>query len=401
MTQMIVLSTVALLHFVSWHLISPFIALVAKGQGASPETVGLIMAAYAVLPMIAAIPTGFICDRVGTRKIFIVSSIGIVLSAVALLLSRAVLYLALVLSALGLFHVLQSVATQVAIADTGDEISVYKNYVIYGFCCCVGQLVGPPVGGLVAKNFGYDVLFMTSAALTVFMIPLAFCVCETKPQIVVLERRTSIRESVQSLLQKPSFMISLLVIFSVILLYSMRTTFYSLYFDEINLDTPLIGMLLTVQGAAEAAIRPFVIRWRNRYGTAPVLFLAIGACAISSLITPLFRSLGVLAIVLGLGGAGYGIAQPISMALASQAADHEERGLAMGVRMFANRLSGAAGPLLLGKIGNIFGIKATFTAVAIAITACLLMVFILARADNHLWLSGPKQARSKGSADTL
>ena len=51
MNQLTVLSIVASLHFVSWHLVSPYIALVAKGQGAGTDTIGLIMAAYAVLPL--------------------------------------------------------------------------------------------------------------------------------------------------------------------------------------------------------------------------------------------------------------------------------------------------------------------------------------------------------------
>jgi MFS family permease len=393
---MTVFSVVAFLHFISWHLISPYIALVAKGQGASPETVGLIMAAYAILPMIGAIPTGFICDRAGTRRVYVVSSIGIALAALALLVSRAVPFIAIVLAALGLFHVLQSVATQVTIAHSGNELTVYQNFALYSLCCCIGQLVGPPLGGLIVKNFGYDALFRVSALLALLMVPLAFLAREIKPRPRTSDSGANIRESVQALLHKPSFKISLLAIFSIMLLYTMRTTFYSLYFDEVSLDAPLIGMLLTVQGTAETAIRPFVINWRNHYGTAPVLLFAIAACAISALLTPLFRSLGLLAIILGLGGVGFGIAQPISMALAGQAAEDRDRGLAMGMRMFANRLSGLVAPLLLGRIGNTFGIKVIFAGAALGIAACLGAVFFLAKADSSLWLSWRNRVHSRG-----
>ena len=74
MSQLTILNIVTLLHFTSWHLISPYVALVAKNQGAGMDIIGLIMAAYAALPTIFAIPTGIICDFTGTRKIFIIST---------------------------------------------------------------------------------------------------------------------------------------------------------------------------------------------------------------------------------------------------------------------------------------------------------------------------------------
>ncbi|MFY9188763.1 MAG: MFS transporter [bacterium] len=400
MNQLTVLSIVASLHFVSWHLVSPYIALVAKGQGAGTDTIGLIMAAYAVLPMVVSVPTGVICDRTGTRKLFISSTVGIAVGSCSLLVSRSVNFLAASLAALGLFHVLQSVATQVTIAHSGDENIVYRNFAVYSFCSCVAHLIAPPLGGLLVREFGYGTLFAVSASLAVLMLVFTPLMKEIEPRKSLPKVSNAwevTRRSVQTLLHKPAFVISLLGIFGIIVLYSLRTSFYSVYFDEANLSPPMIGLLLTVQGAAEMAIRPFTISWRNQFGPAPTLLVALAACAGSALLTPWFKSVGVLALVLGLGGVGYGLAHPITMGLASQAADDGERGLAMGLRMFANRLSGLVAPLFLGKMGNVFDIKAIFAAAAGAIVSCLVVVYIWAKVDNSLWLPRRRQASPRTS----
>lgn len=211
MSQLTVISIVAFLHFISWHLISPYIALVAKAQGAGTDTIGLIMAAYAILPMIFAVPTGVVCDRAGTRKVFIISSTGVAIASYALYVSRTIHFLAIALAALGLFHVLQSVASQVTIASMGDSNVVYRNFAIYGFYGCVGQLVGPPLGGVIAKNFGYNTLFMVSAFLALLMVPLAPLAREIKPSKPKLETSNSLdmtKQNIQALLRRPSYIIS-------------------------------------------------------------------------------------------------------------------------------------------------------------------------------------------------
>ena len=77
---------------------------------------------------------------------FIVSTVGIAGAACALWLSGSIHFLAASLAALGLFHVLQSVAAQVTIAHTGDGNILYRNFAVYSFCASVAHLIAPPLG---------------------------------------------------------------------------------------------------------------------------------------------------------------------------------------------------------------------------------------------------------------
>ena len=98
---------------------------------------------------------------------------------------------------------------------------------------------------------------------------------DTVPQKGTSERSGALDITIrnaQTLLQKPAFIISLLGIFGIVILYSMRTSFYSVYFDEVGLSAP-DRCAAYGSGAAEMAIRPFTITWRNRYGTAPLFLL--------------------------------------------------------------------------------------------------------------------------------
>jgi MFS family permease len=57
------------------------VSLDALAQGADPATVGVLLALYAVLPMVLAIPAGRLADRIGVRRPMLVGSSGIALGA--------------------------------------------------------------------------------------------------------------------------------------------------------------------------------------------------------------------------------------------------------------------------------------------------------------------------------
>ena len=88
------------------------------------------------------------------------------------------------------------------------------------------------------------------------------------PLVKEIELRTSLpkvsnawgnREECQTLLHKPAFVISLLGIFGIIVLYSLMTSFYSV-FDEANLS-PMIGLLPPFRSGRNGN-SPLNISWR-------------------------------------------------------------------------------------------------------------------------------------------
>ncbi len=112
--QLKFLSSLGFLHFVSWHCVAPYVPLVAKGYGAGPAAVGMMMAAYALLPVVISIPTGVACDLVGHRRILIGSCLGTAVAAFSLLLSRSILAVTIALMVSGLFQILFAIAAQSA-----------------------------------------------------------------------------------------------------------------------------------------------------------------------------------------------------------------------------------------------------------------------------------------------
>ena len=53
------------------------VSLAALAQGASPFTVGVLMALYALLPMLAAVATGRLSDRIGVRGPLLAGAVGL------------------------------------------------------------------------------------------------------------------------------------------------------------------------------------------------------------------------------------------------------------------------------------------------------------------------------------
>jgi len=114
---------------------------------------------------------GFMCDRVGTKKILILVMIGNTVVYAGMGLSTSILQIILFRGLQGTFGGISTVMFSLIASVVSNRD--LKNALSYQMAAMtLGGLIGPGIGGVLASIIGYRMTFVTSSLLFISMTPL-------------------------------------------------------------------------------------------------------------------------------------------------------------------------------------------------------------------------------------
>jgi MFS family permease len=158
-------------------LARPVTSYRALALGADARAVGLITAAFALVPLVVAVPLGRASDR--WRPGWLLTG-GIALGAVAcalLGLAASLPGLALASAALGLGHLALTLAGQSLIARQSGDALHDRDFGLYAAAASAGQLIGPGLAAIALSGAGRSLEdattlgFLVAAGLMALAIP--------------------------------------------------------------------------------------------------------------------------------------------------------------------------------------------------------------------------------------
>jgi MFS family permease len=157
--------------------------LFAIKLGASPVQIGMLMALYAVFPLLLSVYAGRIADRVGSYRPVLFGLMGYAAGlAIPVFVPTMIgLYLSAMLSGLSL--VFFGVATQNLISSIGDAAARSHNVSVYGIGLAASGFVGPMLTGYLIDNHGYTSAFAVLSALVVAMAIVWFAFRRRVPRV--------------------------------------------------------------------------------------------------------------------------------------------------------------------------------------------------------------------------
>ena len=165
-----------LVDVLGFTIILPLLPFYAEKLGATPLTVGLLIATYGFCQLIAGPILGQISDRVGRKQVLLVSQLGTFFGFLILTFSRTLLlvFVARIIDGLtaGNFSVAQAY-----ISDVTEPKNRAKAFGLVGIAFGLGFLFGPAVSGFLARfDYHYPIfaaagLSLTSIAATYFLLP--------------------------------------------------------------------------------------------------------------------------------------------------------------------------------------------------------------------------------------
>ena len=230
------------------------VALDALARGASPATVGLLTALFALLPMLSAVAIGRYSDRVGARAPMIAGSAG--LAAATLLPAIAPGFLSLYAAALliGFSFTVFQVALQHVTGEMGEPAKRVKRFSLLALAFSVSGILGPFAAGFAIDHFGHRATFALLAALPV--VPLAILATRRVPIPPPVAHAARAKESRSLDLMRHPSMRRLLAINALFALgWDLHTVFVPIYGAQLGLSASRIGTVLAVFGVATFAVR--------------------------------------------------------------------------------------------------------------------------------------------------
>jgi len=342
------------------------VSLEALQLGASTAVVGVLLALYALLPMLCAVAAGRYSDRVGVRLPMLAGSLGLVAGAAIPFVLPGLPALFVSATLVGVSFMVFQVAAQNATGELGDAQPRAHNFGLLALGYSASGFLAPLIAGFSIDHGGYAVTFAVLAVIP--LVPVAvlgsgrLALPGPHPAHAV-ETASSVYDLVTHPKLRRIFGINVLLAMA----WDLHLIFVPVYGAKIGLSASQIGLILAAFAAATFVVR-LAMRWIVQHlSEDQVLTLALFIAGIVYLLFP-FSQGGVTLMALSFClGLGLGMSQPMVMSLLHSHAPPGRMGEAAGVRMSLVQSMSVAVPLVFGALGATVGLMPVFWSVGVCL----------------------------------
>jgi MFS family permease len=361
------------------------IPLRAHELGAGYQTIGLIAAAGTLAPGLLAVTLGALIDRIGPKRGFILGASAITaVSLVALLVTNYWWFLALQ-PFLGLSQTFGWLSSQGHITSLGTPAQRPMLTGRFSFFVNVGQMASPVLAGAVAQAIGLRWAFLVPAAYAAFFVALGFALIDTRPDAGPKSRTAKsggLRSAIQ-LTTLRGIQVALLLTFARLWIATVFNTFVPVYLVGKGFSTGLAGTVVATASLVAAVMAPTTGYWTRRMCNERATMLGLGCGALSLLLVPHIAVVPVIYIAPILWGIALGTSLPLLISIVTSAAPADQRGVALGLRVSANKAAATGAPVLVGPLIAALGMALGFTVGGALALALLAGSRLLLRADRR------------------
>ncbi|MDP1535772.1 MAG: MFS transporter [Burkholderiales bacterium] len=330
------------------------VSLFALESGATQMEVGILMALYALCPMLFAISIGRLADRVGPRPPMLLGSVGlgIALSLTAIWPTMTALYIASFLMGSS-FHFFFVTVTGIA-GGIGGTQHRSRNYALVSLGFSGAGFVGPLIAGFAIDYLGHIQTFLILAAFTVIPVLMLWLRPGFLPGAAKVPG-TAASGGALELWRAPRLRNTFIASGFISAGWDLFNFYMPVYGHGIGLSASMIGIILGVFALATFVIRALLPWLLQRTNEAQILIYAIFVAAFAFILFPFFENPYALCAVSFLLGLGVGCGQPMSMSLIYALAPAGRASEAAGLRVTVNNFTHLVIPLVFGTLGTAFG----------------------------------------------
>lgn len=339
------LFAVIVLDLIGFGVVIPILPFFAEAYGASATMLGLILTSYAAMQFLFSPLWGRLSDKIGRKKVLLMTMAGSVIGMVILGLAPNlwVLFLGRILS--GVFGANISVATAY-VTDVTSEANRAKGMGLIGAAFGIGFILGPALGGSLSV-YGYSVPLLTAAGLSFLNIFFAWwSLGESRPEGDGKRMRPF-----QVLADSEIFKMCALYLLYTIAITQLEATFAFLMMDRFNYDAQNVAYILVLMALIMVGVQGGLIRrLAPKYGERKLLLVGVVLLGAAFLFVPGSPTVKFILIPLCVASLGRGISQPSFLSLTSQLAEKSSRGAVMGVFQSSASLGRVLGPISAGAL---------------------------------------------------
>ncbi|HEX2198021.1 MAG TPA: MFS transporter [Burkholderiales bacterium] len=337
-------------------------SLFALELGATEFTVGLLMALFALLPMLLSVSAGRLIDRAGPRRpllvAFAVLAAGTALPYAAP--SVVTLYFACTLIGTSFMYVHIAMNSVFGAHGTPEQRAMNFSWLALGFS--ISNSIGPLVAGYAIEGLGHANAFLVLGAFPLAAFALLFFRKQAlpRPEAGAAGKRSGVLDLLRIQGLRNTFIVSLLLAMG----WDLYTFLIPLYGARIGLAAGTIGAIMSTFALATFTVRllmPLLVRHIRQW---VLIASAMAVAGIAYLMFPLVQTVPLLVALSFLLGLGLGSAQPIIMSLLYEASPPGRQGEAVGLRTSLLNGSHTLIPLASGALSVAFGMAPVFWLLA-------------------------------------
>lgn len=375
------------------NLLRPITTYKLVAFGAGGTTIGLVTAAYAVLPIFIALSLGRLTDRTPRlRRLIMAAAALMAVGGLSLALAPSIAALALGSVVLGLAHLVFTISGQAAIARFSDDADLDLGFGWFTASYSVGQALGPLLGGAIVgvgavtaspeRLADVDRALWVGAAISLLAVPLLLASPHRPParpepaddagtasspstapaaSLPTAAQASSpsepgSRATIPQVLRAPGVASNMLASMGLLAMVDILSAFLPLVGEDAGVPPIVVGALLAIRGAAGILSRALLPWLSRRWSRRRLLITCLLVASITLAVPPLvLDQLVVAGTLLAVGGFFLGIGQPLTMTLIATAVPTQWRSQALAVRLMGNRVGQVGFPLLAGLAVAPFG----------------------------------------------
>ena len=387
------------IDLVGFGIIIPILPLYAESFSASPAMIGILLASYSLMQLVATPYLGALSDRYGRRPVLLISQVGTVLSFILLGLANSLplLFAARILDGISGGNISTA---QAYISDVTEERSRAKAFGLIGAAFGIGFITGPALGGFLGRNGNYAAPAFAAAVISFIALILTFVML---PESRTPAMRAEVRKpriidvaGFREALGMGQLGVLLLVFFVFNFAQASFQSMFALFaLNRLNFGAQETGYVLAYVGVLAVilqggAIGPIVKRFGERTTTRAGLLLASFGLAASAWAPTWPLLLAALAPL----SVGLSIATPSLNSLLTKESPNGATGRILGLSQSVAALARVLGPLAAGLAFNYLGVPAPFLLAAVLLVGAYLVARSLHGTVEPVGSSAPRAARS-------
>ncbi|MGE5640986.1 MAG: MFS transporter [Clostridia bacterium] len=338
-------------------------SLFALRLGASPVTVGVVMALFAALPMLLSVTAGRLIDRVGPRGPLLAAFGGLAVGTVLPFFVPRIEALFFSSTLLGLSFMFVHIGMNSVFGAHGGPEQRPMNFAWLALGFSISGSVGPLVAGFAIEGLGHATAFLI---LAFFPALAGFLLWRRRRPLPRPERHPGSSEHRLHDLFRVAGLRNAFIVSGILAMgWDLYSFLMPLYGANVGLTAGAIGIVMATFAVATFVVRLAMRVLIRRVRQWVIIIAAMTIAGTSYALFPFVASTTLLMALSFLLGLGLGCAQPVIMSLLYEAAPPGRQSEAVGVRTTMINASQTMIPLGSGALAGALGMGPVFALLAV------------------------------------
>jgi len=357
----LLLSVVNLITAFSFSMIAPIVSSYAISLGAGLTLAGTLVGIFSLSALIIRPFSGIALDTLNKKNLCIFSTAMICLSFFGYAFSQSISIMFFFRVLHGMSFGISSTAYMALVSEYIPKERLGEGLGYFGLGQIISRICGPYLGVVVKVRFGYQNLFILISILTIFAVILLFMIKVEKTDYQNIK-------AIGSKIRFKNFIVKDCIVYALVAgLFSLgngiTSSFLVLLGEERGIAN--IALFFIVNAIVLLILRFMIGKFIDRSNLLPIVTVSLILSGLSMFIIGVSTGITTILVAAALVAIGQGTGQLSLQSACIKKADATKIGVATSTYYIGADIGQAFGPIVGGKVSELFNYKIMFYFIAI------------------------------------